>query len=101
MDAAVAVHDALVRCNGMVQEMNAYMEEYEACVGYSGGEISKEIRYGHAWGLVERLMWSVWAKSNVEGLRKEVMTRMVEINMLLSLTRCDFRFRYDSGETSF
>lgn len=79
-----ALHLALSRSQVLIEEMKECVESYEGCLG-DGGR-------GNVWRkTVGRVMWPMsGVVKKVEELRKEVMAKMVEVNLLLSLAKYVF-----------
>lgn len=89
-----AVYSALARSHALVDEMKGCMESYEKYLG--NGE------NGNVWGkCVGRVMWPVCGVvKKMERLRKEVLARMVEMNLLLSIARyVSLRSSYSSNRS--
>lgn len=76
-----ALHLALSRSQALIEEMKGYVESYEECLGNGGS--------GNVLGkCIGKVMWPMsGVVKKVEELRKEVLAKMVEVNLLLSLAR--------------
>lgn len=82
--------EALEKSNSLIEEMRTCLEGYRGCM--ESGDINKEVWRLRKW--VTRAMWHLCGvKDKVEGLKREVMEKMVEVNLLLSLTQYVIDFR--------
>lgn len=87
------MHEAVLRATSVVEEMRGVILGYEGCFCGAGGDIDGDGgvggkgRTGTLGRWIGMILWSLREKDKVEGMKNEVIARIVEINMLLSLKR--------------